>query len=68
MARQKRGRPIGLKDSVLRKRKMNKQGSVANDDKNLKEQIVSEEQIVYEKTKNLDNIQTLHEERALKGT
>ena len=68
MARQKRGKPISLKDSVLRKRKMNKQGSVANDDKNLKEQIVSEEQIVYEKTKTLDNIQTLHEERSLKGS
>ena len=46
MARQKRGKSIGSKDSVLRK-KIIKQGSTANDDKNLKEQIVSEEQIVY---------------------
>ena len=65
VARQKLGRPIGSKDSVSRKRKMIKQGSTANDYKNLKEQIASEKQRVSEKIKNPDNAQTLHEEQNL---
>ena len=40
VARQKRGRPIGSKYSVPRKRKMIKQCSAANDDKNLKNKLL----------------------------
>ena len=65
VARQKRGRPIGSKDYVPRKRKMIKEGSTENNDKNLKEQIALEKQLVSEKTRNPDNTQTLHEEQNL---
>ena len=68
VARQKRGRLIGSKDSVPRKRKMTKQCSAANDDKNLKEQIASEKQPIFEKTRNPDNTQTLREEQSLEKT
>ena len=42
-----------------------KQGSAANDDENLKEQIALEKQLVSKNTRNPDNTQTLHEKQSL---
>ena len=47
---------------------MIKQCFAANDDKNLKEQIASEKQPIFEKTRNPNNTQTLHEEQSLEKT
>lgn len=57
MAREKLSRPISSKDNVPHKRKMIKQSCTANDDKNVKEQVASD-----------DNIQILHEEHSLEKT
>lgn len=62
MARRKHGRPINSKYSIPPKKKNDWEDFTANNTKILKEQIASKEQMVYENTRNLDNIQTLHDE------